>query len=706
MKIRKVIVVLGKTQYGVLTRFAEGITEGFQELGIQVDVLDRREDVLFEIKKHIADYDMMFSFNNFGDREISEGIFMNPNMIIWSFYVDHPLHHDNNLLTAQRNDVASFIDRNHVNYVREMYPNNRNVVFLPHAGELLKNTISFEKRKYNITFLGSYKNPKSYLHELEAYDVNTQDMLKTIIVRLYREATNTLEMILAEELGKRGVTLNKEAFRTTMAELDFVDKYVRNKKRHDVIEVLLKAGYKVDVFGNGWEEFESEYKSNLCMHGNVEYDVALNEMANSRIVLNIMPLYANGSHERVFTVMGMRSICVTDSSAYLDEQFEDGKHLFYYSMERLSELPDLAGRILNNEAEIEKVLDNAYNLVAEKHLWRNRAKAIVEYAENCFIPQKDHVKEFNRIDYKMNRFFDFIDNCDELALFEQMKASCLAKGKREPQWEADLKKSFDTYPYWGKFSPQENVFEVLEQRAILLKRNFKDWIWLYQRLEDSWSKEILCNILLNWETMDWKYLNECLKERRYCQYFDRDIIQFSENEVFVDLGAYTGDTLDDFLKESLGKFKKVYCYECDPHNASLLEQKVCQLEDERIYVRKCAVGAEKGMVSISENDNARSGTHLLFEAEGTVEMVSLDEDIKEEVTFIKSDIEGAEYDAIIGAENLIRKNHPKLAISVYHGNKDLLRLPELIYTIDSGYKFYLRYYGGNLYPNEIVLYAI
>lgn len=336
---------------------------------------------------------------------------------------------------------------------------------------------------------------------------------------------------------------------------------------------------------------------------------------------------------------------------------------------------------MNNEVGIEEVLDNAYDLVVEKHLWRNRAKEIVEYAENCFIPQKDHVKEVNSIDYKMNRFLDFVDSCDELVLFEKMKASCLAKGKQNPQWEENLKKSFDTYPHWGKFSPKENVFEVLEQRTILLKRNFEDWIWLYQRMEDHWSKEILCNILLNWETMDWKYLDECLKEHRYCHYFDHDIIQFSKDEVFVDLGAYIGDTLDNFLRESLGKFKKVYCYECDPHNASLLEQKVCKLEDDRIHVRKCVVGTGEGMIS-------------------------LDEDIEEKVTFIKSDIEGAEYDAILGAENLIRRNHPKMAISVYHGNKDLLRLPKLIYTIDSGYKFYLRYYGGNLFPNGIVLYAI
>ena len=61
---------------------------------------------------------------------------------------------------------------------------------------------------------------------------------------------------------------------------------------------------------------------------------------------------------------------------------------------------------------------------------------------------------------------------------------------------------------------------------------------------------------------------------------------------------------------------------------------------------------------------------------------------------------------LMGAKKHIKNDHPKLAISVYHGNSDIWEIPKIIHEIDSSYSFYLRYYGGCLYPNEIVLYAV
>ena len=54
-------------------------------------------------------------------------------------------------------------------------------------------------------------------------------------------------------------------------------------------------------------------------------------------------------------------------------------------------------------------------------------------------------------------------------------------------------------------------------------------------------------------------------------------------------------------------------------------------------------------------------------------MVNYD-DIKEKITFIKTDIEGAEYSAIKGARNHIINEHPKMAIPIYYGNKDIWRI--------------------------------
>lgn len=101
---------------------------------------------------------------------------------------------------------------------------------------------------------------------------------------------------------------------------------------------------------------------------------------------------------------------------------------------------------------------------------------------------------------------------------------------------------------------------------------------------------------------------------------------------------------------------------------------------------------------------SESCSFISTEGELETEVDSIDHLIKEPVTFIKMDIEGSEYQAILGAENMITRHKPKLAISVYHKPEDIWQLPLLIYQFNPGYQFYLRHYSfGN---NETVLYAL
>ena len=68
------------------------------------------------------------------------------------------------------------------------------------------------------------------------------------------------------------------------------------------------------------------------------------------------------------------------------------------------------------------------------------------------------------------------------------------------------------------------------------------------------------------------------------------------------------------------------------------------------------------------------------------------------------DIEGAELEALQGGAKLIKKNHPKLAICVYHKPEDIYTIPQLLLEYNPNYTFYLRHYS--LWRSETVLYAI
>lgn len=68
------------------------------------------------------------------------------------------------------------------------------------------------------------------------------------------------------------------------------------------------------------------------------------------------------------------------------------------------------------------------------------------------------------------------------------------------------------------------------------------------------------------------------------------------------------------------------------------------------------------------------------------------------------DIEGSELQALHGAESVIKKYHPILAVCVYHKKDDLLTIPQYIRKLYEGYRLYLRAYVR--YSEELVLYAM
>ena len=77
--------------------------------------------------------------------------------------------------------------------------------------------------------------------------------------------------------------------------------------------------------------------------------------------------------------------------------------------------------------------------------------------------------------------------------------------------------------------------------------------------------------------------------------------------------------------------------------------------------------------------------------------------IKEKVTYVKMDIEGAELDALHGMEKMIKSDKPKLAISIYHKPEDLWEIPLYIYKLVPEYKFILRHHHHRIH--ETILYA-
>ena len=181
---------------------------------------------------------------------------------------------------------------------------------------------------------------------------------------------------------------------------------------------------------------------------------------------------------------------------------------------------------------------------------------------------------------------------------------------------------------------------------------------------------------------DYLFRSTYEKEKLY-----EDIIHLSDDEVIVDLGAYDGDTIREFLSVTDGKYKKIYAFEPDEKNFRKLTRKTENLD----RIEKFNLGAwdKKETLFFAK----KGGRNSRKDEDGIpVSFDSVDNLVSDKVTFLKMDIEGAEAKALDGARQTIEKYLPKLYVCAYHRNEDMYVLPQKIKEFDSRYNVYFRHH--------------
>lgn len=186
------------------------------------------------------------------------------------------------------------------------------------------------------------------------------------------------------------------------------------------------------------------------------------------------------------------------------------------------------------------------------------------------------------------------------------------------------------------------------------------------------------------------------------QYFPKDIIELSEREVFVDGGAYTGDTLLTFMRFTGGRCARCCAFEPDPATAEKLKATIEKRGLRGVAVHNKGLWSAPAVLPFAvwhgTSASAFSGGGGVEVQADTVDAAAPD------ATFIKLDIEGAELEALKGAAATIKRNRPKLAVCVYHRPGDLFEIPLFIRSLVPEYRLYLRQHQP--VACETVLYAV
>src|SRR5438552_11494189 len=175
------------------------------------------------------------------------------------------------------------------------------------------------------------------------------------------------------------------------------------------------------------------------------------------------------------------------------------------------------------------------------------------------------------------------------------------------------------------------------------------------------------------------------------QYFGENVLQLGRNEVFIDCGAYDGDTIVEFRRATGDKFARIIAFEPDPWNFAALRYAVNG--DSRIAIQPYATGARRETVLFT-----LSGIGSRISSAGTFEVqtIRLDEALAGVApTCMKFDIEGSEPDALEGGRETIARHRPKMAVCLYHAPNHLWTIPLRLNELLPKSRFTLRTYGGD-----------
>lgn len=248
------------------------------------------------------------------------------------------------------------------------------------------------------------------------------------------------------------------------------------------------------------------------------------------------------------------------------------------------------------------------------------------------------------------------------------------------------------------------VLDVEEYRGYLLS-HWSEFSSFYDSLSDDVSRRTFESVIRGRITGNLSYFQQCCVPN---QYYPTDIIHFSAGEVMVELGGYTGQTLLQFI-QLCPDYRAVYCFEPDKDFLPGLEdiQKTQAAQGKRVHIIPKGAWSSATELPFSVGETKMGDSHILGQQEEpsyTIETAMVDEEVLEPISYMKMDIEGSELQALRGAKKQIVKNHPTLAVCVYHKIEDILEIWNYLRTLVPDYRFYLRHHMCS--GSETVLYAV
>lgn len=375
-------IVLFQTELNTLNLFSNQMQGYFEKQGYEIFLFDLSDTMksmgILYAYMQTNEISAMIAFNSkvFGAKTPSGiNIWETLGIPCINILVDHPYWYHDILSNMPRNSAVLCIDRNHMNYVSACYPDIPFAGFLPHGGTRAESDRKkMADKKFDVLYVGSLYAPEKLTSDPHVWGFDAKRLVAECVDYLKVHTDVTVEQILMRKLE-----IGCEEFANYIPLAVQIERRISYYFRGKVLESLAKAGVSLQIYGSGYEGCDWIRLPNVHYGGMISPDEVLDKIADSKMLLNSMPWFKDGSHERVFNGMLNGTVVISESNDYLREAVPNDLWVAYdLRDERFTKLTERIKELLEQPEILDKMAEEAYRLAIENHTWEHRAKEIDE----------------------------------------------------------------------------------------------------------------------------------------------------------------------------------------------------------------------------------------------------------------------------------------------------------------------------------------
>lgn len=362
-----------------------------RSIGYEFIDITRPQQIVFDELYDIVDdsFDAAIMFNDPGWHnafaEEGNNLFDKYDILFFNWIVDHPICQLHYLVSECKNYNIICLDRCHVAFVKKICPDIKSVSFLPLAG--IEDKDKFVKpileRKYDVAFPASVQT-ETLGEALKVYKnmpfPNNEIILNLIDYLMENrsiDVTIALDIVFKDRFGIDH--LDDDEYKIALQLAEQANNFMRNYLREEVMHYLMNSDINVHVFGNGWENRFDNETGSIVYHEGVSFIDSEPIFGNCKILLNIMPCFKDGFHDRIASGMLHRAVVMTDHSRYLDGMPEG--IMDFYDINNLKELPEKLCELLANTDSTQKMADAGYEFAMEHFTWEKTVGELIGIIE-------------------------------------------------------------------------------------------------------------------------------------------------------------------------------------------------------------------------------------------------------------------------------------------------------------------------------------